>query len=146
MAEKSNNEHLKKAVLEKTSPVFLSKNVDKIKQYLWQNGKIVNANEIKAYLASQKSHSQIHSNISRRKIAEVGKSFNNAQQYGRNFHTDIIVLSLNRKYNSRKRFILTLIESLSNYVCLELISNSKAYTVIAGFDRMLKRCKFAILI
>ena len=142
MPEEDKTNILKRAILEKNSPVFLSKNIKKIKQYLWQNGKDVSENEIKSYLTTQKSHSQINSNISRRKIAEVGKSFNNAQQYGRNWHTDIIVLSSNRKYNSRKRLILTLVESLSNYVYLELINDSKAETVIKAFDRMFARCKF----
>lgn len=130
---------LKELLKNKNSPLFLSKNINRIKRYLYENGIHIEKRAIKGILASVKSNSQITNNSSRRKTAEIGKIFETSQQFGRILHSDILVLSKLRKYRTNKYLILTLVDGLSNYILLDLLSNNKAETVINSLNGMIER-------
>ena len=138
-----NTENVLKRLLEdKHSKLYLCKNVLRIKQFLLEHGIDVDKRDIKAFVSGTRSNSQILNNFSKRKTAEIGKGFENSQQYGRIFHSDLLVLSKLRKYRTNKYYILTLIDSLSGFTFIELLSSKKAYHVVDALDHIFKRCNW----
>ena len=131
---------LTRLLKDKHSKLYLCKNVSRIKEFLLQRGIDIEKNEIKAFVSGQRSNSQILNNFSKRKTAEIGKSFENSQQFGRIFHSDLLVLSKLRKYRTNKYYILTLIDSLSGFTFLELMTSKTAINVVDALDRIVKRC------
>ena len=116
--------HLERALLDKSSKIFLNKNVKTIKKHLKLNGIEINSNDIKSFLLTQKSAAQRSTSSSRRKISEVSRAFSGRQSFFANLHSDICVLSKKRSYNSSDYMILIVVEQLTNYVYLEKVKST----------------------
>ena len=133
---------LERALLDKSSKIYLNKNVETIKRYLKSKGIIIEPNEIKAFLLTQKSAGQISRNTSRRKIAEVSKSFTGRQSFFAQVHSDIVVLSKKRSYNSSDYLILTVVEQLTNFIYLEKVKSTSFIHISAAFQRIFDRSPY----
>ena len=93
--DKSVKTILERALLDKSSKIFLNKNVKTIQKHLKLNGIEISSSDIKSFLLTQKSAAQKSSLSSRRKIAEVSRSFSGRQSFFAIVHSDICVLSKN---------------------------------------------------
>ena len=140
--ENSSNSILKRALLDKKSKIYLNKNVKTIERYLKDKGIHIGHDDIKGFLLTQKSAAQISTNSSRRKIAEVSKSFTGRQSFFAQVHSDVVVLSKKRSYNSGEYLILTLVEQLTNYVYLEKVKSTSFNHISAAFQRIFKRSPY----
>ena len=84
---------LEKTLNENNSPLFLSRNVAKIKLYLKKKGFDIKKDEISAFIAEKKSASITRKNFSTRKIAEKSAPFNGPQKFFQHSCEDIGLLS-----------------------------------------------------
>ena len=116
--------------------------METIKRYLKSKGIFIETNEIKAFLLTQKSAGQISTNSSRRKIAEVSKSFTGRQSFFAQAHSDIVVLSKKRSYNSSDYLILTVVEQLTNFIYLEKVKSTSFIHISAAFQRIFDRSSY----
>ena len=138
--KKSSFDVLKSLLLDKKSSLYLSKNTKQILNYLNDNGIIdIDKNTVKSFIQSQKSFNQVTNNSSKRRISEVSKSFILPEEYFRVLHSDILVLSKKKQYRSKNYYLLSLIDSLSCYVFVESIFDTKSQSIIKAFDLMIKR-------
>ena len=133
---------LQSALLDKSSKIYLSKNVKTIKKHLWTKGIEVEEEDIKEFLLTQKSFSQTTTNTSRRKIAEVSKPFVGQQSFFAQVHSDICVLSKKRSYYSSSYMILTVIEALTNFIYLEKVRSTSFNDISAALERIFKRSPY----
>ena len=81
------------ALDDKESPLYLSKNVNAIIEYLRQRGFSVKKSFVKAVLQTRKGGYIRISNISERKISEVSRAFDIKQAFWVCLHGDVVVLS-----------------------------------------------------
>ena len=63
------------------SEIYLSKNWKTIKHYFWKKNIALKIRDILSYLETNKSALQLYNTSSRRKIAEIGKSFTGPQNF-----------------------------------------------------------------
>ena len=133
---------LRRALEDKDSEIYLSKNANHVTKYLNSKGIPIRKSEVKNYMLVQKSASQLAKNTSRRKIRETSKSFSLKHEFFYSLFSDIIVLSRKRQYNTNDYLIITLGDCLSNFVMIENIASTKAKHVIPAFDRMINRCPY----
>ena len=134
--------HLERALLDKSSKIFLNKNVKTIKKHLKLNGIEINSNDIKSFLLTQKSAAQRSTSSSRRKISEVSRAFSGRQSFFANLHSDICVLSKKRSYNSSDYMILIVVEQLTNYVYLEKVKSTSFVHISSAFQRIFDRSTY----
>ena len=144
MAVGKRNEYvvLKRLLLRKSSDLYMCKNVAIIKKELSTLGIDIDEGKIRSFLLSMKSNGQMLNNSSREKIAQVSRSFILLPCYFRVLHSDIMYLSKNRHYNTRKRLIVTLIDSLSGYAYLESVASTNAKHIVSAFERIFNRSNF----
>ena len=133
---------LEKTLNENNSPLFLSRNVAKIKLYLKKKGFDIKKDEISAFIAEKKSASITRKNFSTRKIAEKSAPFNGPQKFFQVCHSDLIVLSKNRSYNSSKRYVLVLVDGLSSFTYLQSLGSTKSENVIQAFEKIFGRSEY----
>ena len=137
--DKSVKTILERALLDKSSKIFLNKNVKTIQKHLKLNGIEISSSDIKSFLLTQKSAAQRSSLSSRRKIAEVSRSFTGRQSFFANVHSDICVLSKKRSYDSSEYMILILVEQLTNYIYLEKVKSTSFLHISSAFQRIFDR-------
>ena len=82
--------------------------------------------DILSYLETNKSALQLYNTSSRRKIAEVGKSFAGPPKFFSSLHADLLALSKLKKYKTKAKYILLCVCYLSKFVYLEKC-NSTAF-------------------
>ena len=110
---------LKKAWIDKRSSIYLSKNWKEIKEYLFERGMEMSKEEIKKFLALQKTSDLQYKNYGKYEIASLGKPFVQRAKFFANMHCDSMILSKKRKYRTKKSVILVLIDQLSRFIMLE---------------------------
>ena len=140
--EKNTRNILERALLDENSTIYLCKNIKTIKKYLKLKNIDLDENQIKEFLLTQKSSSQITTNTSRRKIAEISKGFFGQQSFFSQIHTDICVLSKKRPYFTKDYLILLVIELLSNYVFLEIVKSTSFKYISEAFRNIFKRSSY----
>ena len=128
------------ALDDKESPLYLSKNVNAIIEYLRRRGFSVKKPFVKAVLQTRKTGYIGISNFSERKISEVSRSYDVKQAFWVCLHGDVVVLSRKKRYGSNVRMVLLLVEQISNYVFLEALYSTKFEFVKIAFDRVFDRC------
>ena len=110
---------LKKAWIDKRSSIYLSKNWKEIKEYLFERGMEMSKEEIKKFLALQKTSDLQYKNYGKYEIASLGKPFVQRAKFFANMHCDSMILSKKQKYRTKKSVILVLIDQLSRFIMLE---------------------------
>ena len=110
---------LKKAWVDKRNSIYLSKDWKEIKEYLYQRGMDMSKEEIKKFVALQKTDDLKYKNYGKYEIAALGKPFVQRAKFFANMHCDSIILSKKRKYRTKYPVIMLIIDQLSRYVMLE---------------------------
>ena len=144
MAENAKNENvvLKRLLLSKTSNLYLTKNIGTIKKELVNLGMNISRKKIRSFLLSMRSNGQMLNNDSRRKVGQVSRSFILLPCYFRVMHSDILYLSNNRKYGTKKRLIVSLIDGLSGFVYLENVQSTSSNHIVAAFRNIFSRSTY----
>lgn len=138
-------EVLKRAINGKGSPVFLSKNASDISEYLNRKGFDIKIDEIKEYLAEQKSGSVIIKNVSHseRKISEVSRPYILPPSFFEWINVDLAVLSRNRGYGrGSTRYVMCLVCGLSLYCYYAPCRGKDSQSIIRCFESVFTRSEY----
>ena len=109
---------LKKAWMDKRTSIYLSKNWREIRDYLYERGMTLKKEEIRQFLALQKTEDLVYKNYGKIEIASLGKNFVQRPKFFANLHCDSMVLSKKRKYGTRNNIIMVIIDQLSRWIFL----------------------------
>lgn len=142
MIEKPAKNALDTAISDPHSGIYLSKNIKKVKRFLFLKGFEVKLPDIKSYLDSSKSFNQIEKNFSRRKISETSKAFDGQQSFFSTVHCDVFFLSKSRKYGSASHLVMLVCDQLSNFVYLERLQSTSSKHSIDCFSRIFSRSPY----
>ena len=133
-------EILKRAISGRGSPLFLSKNSEEISRYLKKKGFDIEINEIKEYLAEQKSSSVIIKNNSEKRISEVSRPYILPPNFFEWMNVDLCVMSKNRGYGrGSTRYVMVLVCGLSLYTYYAPCYSTKSEAVIKSFSSIFNR-------
>ena len=140
--EKTAKEILESAIHDANSEVYLCKNPQTVRKYLWLKGFDIPIDTVKAYLLALKSAPVINKNYSERKIAEVSRPFAGKQAFFSSVHGDIAVLSKKRHYGTKEYLILLIVDFVSNFTFLEKIKSTKFLYVRPALERIFSRSTY----
>ena len=130
---------LKKAWMDKRTSIYLSKNWREIRDYLYERGMILKKEEIRQFLALQKTEDLVYKNYGKIEIASLGKNFVQRPKFFANLHCDSMVLSKKRKYGTRNNIIMVIIDQLSRWIFLESCLSTKWIYQKRGWENVFKK-------
>ena len=124
------------------SEIYLSKDWKTIRRYFWKKNITLKKKDILSYLETNKSALQLYNTSSRRKIAEVGKSFTGPPKFFSSLHADLLALSKLKNYKTKAKYILLCVCYLSKFVYLEKCNSTAFNDQKKAWLKIFERSKY----
>ena len=114
---------LERAWNDKNGDIYLNRNVDSIKQHLFELGVKLDSKTIKEYLEKQRSSDVTYKNQSLRRLKETSKAHLPRSAFFAKLQADLMFLKKGKNnYGTSKKYLVVVICTLSKYVFLEATS------------------------
>ena len=133
---------LERAWNDKNGDIYLNRNVDSIKQHLFELGVKLDSKTIKEYLEKQRSSDVTYKNQSLRRLKETSKAHLPRSAFFAKLQADLMFLKKGKNnYGTSKKYLVVVICTLSKYVFLEATSTKTFLSQMKAMTRILTRIK-----